>query len=277
MREINIESGTGILSATIFDSIDTKAVLVITSATGVKQSFYKKFAEYISSQNITVITFDYCGIGLSLKKPIKTLTNNAADWGTKDLDSVIRYAINNFTKHKKYLLGHSIGGQLAGLSKSLTEIDKVILVAAQSGYWKFWNGTERVKMWLNWHISFPLLTNLFGYLPSKKLTGMENLPKNVVIQWSKWGKNSDYILGDTSMEETFFEKYYSNITAFSIEDDKFAPEKAVEWMTTRYLNAKTKSVHLIPNDYNTNKIGHFGIFKDRFKDTIWKQLLNEIK
>lgn len=277
MRETNIESETGVLSATIFDSTDTKAVLIVASATGVRQTFYKKFAQYISSQNITVITFDYCGIGSSLKTPIKELTTNAADWGTKDLDSVINYSIDHFPDCKKTILGHSIGGQLIGLSKSSTKMDKIVLVAAQSGYWKFWSGMGKVKLWFNWYILFPLLTNLFGYLPSKKINGMENLPKNVANQWSKWGKSSEYILTDPSMGETFYDKYYSEITAFSITDDDFAPKKSVEWMTKRYSNAKTKSVHLLPSDYSMNKIGHFGIFKDKFKDTIWQELMNEIK
>ncbi|MEP1035051.1 alpha/beta fold hydrolase [Ekhidna sp.] len=277
MREVEIESGVGVITATIYDSIDPNTVLVIASATGVKQSFYKKFAEYLSSQNVTVITFDYYGIGLSLKGSIKKLTNDAEGWGAEDLESVIDYALNNFVGYKKSLLGHSIGGQLVGLSKSSTKMDKIVLVAAQSGYWKLWDGVGRIKLWFNWHILFPLLTNLFGYLPSKKISGMENLPKNVANQWSKWGKNKDYLLSDKSLKETFFEKYYSEIAAFSIDDDDFAPRKAVEWMTGRYSNAKTKTRHLIPKDYNTQKIGHFGVFKERFKDTIWKDLLNEIK
>lgn len=277
MREVEIESDTGVLSATIFDSIDTKTVLVIASATGVKQSFYKKFAEFISSQNVTVITFDYCGIGFSLKKPIKKLTNNASDWGTKDLNSVIRYAINSFPGYKKSLLGHSIGGQLVGLSKSSTKVDKVILVAAQSGYWKFWNGAARIKMWTNWYIIFPVLIKLFGYLPSKLISGMENLPKNVAEQWSNWGKNSDYILSEIPIEQTVFNKLDTELTAFSIEDDQFAPKKAVEWLTEKFSKAPTKSVHLIPKQYDTTKIGHFGIFNEKFKYSLWQVLLGEIK
>ena len=35
---------------------------------------------------------------------------------------------------------------------------------------------------------------------------MENLPKNVAKQWSKWGRNKNYLLSDTSVKATFFEK-----------------------------------------------------------------------
>ena len=67
--------------ANIYEGEKINTVLIIASATGVKQSFYKKFAEYVSSNGILVITFDYLGIGLSLKSSIKNLENKASDWG----------------------------------------------------------------------------------------------------------------------------------------------------------------------------------------------------
>ena len=277
MKEIQIESASGTLSATVFDSSKARAVLVIASATGVKQSFYKKFATYISAHNITVITFDYYGIGHSLQQPIKEITCNAADWGRKDLESVLRYTIYNFPDSKRYILGHSIGGQLIGLSKSALKMDKLVLVAAQSGYWKFWQGIGRIRMWCNWHLLFPILLNLFGYLPSKRISGMENLPKNVAKQWSNWGKRNTYVFSEIPIAQTVYDEFETEITAISIEDDRFAPKKAVDWMTEKYTRAQKKPVHLVPSSFNIREIGHFGIFKERFKDSLWPLLLQELQ
>ena len=276
MKKIKIASNYEILSATIFEANQSDKVLIIASATGIKQKFYKKFSFFLAKNGITVITFDYYGIGRSLIKPIKELKNNAADWGRNDLESIIQYAISNYPNAKKIVLGHSIGGQLIGLSKSSIELDKIILVAAQSGYWKYWKGIGKLKMWFNWHILFPVLLNTFGYLNSKKISGMENLPKNVAIQWSNWGKNQNYLLSDTSINQMYYDKINSNLIAFSIEDDSFAPLSAVEWMTDQYKNTKKKSIHLKPSDFGAKKIGHFGIFKQQFENSIWSVILNEI-
>jgi predicted alpha/beta hydrolase len=277
VKKIDIKYNSETLSATLFDNNSSETVLIIASATGVKQEYYSKFAEFAESNGITVITFDYNGIGHSLKKSIKELKTNAADWGRNDLESIIQYVINNYPKSKKVIIGHSIGGQLIGLAKSSNILDKIVLVAAQSGYWKYWKGIERIKMWLNWYFLFPVITLMFGYLKSKKISGMENLPKNVANQWKNWGKNRDYIFSDMSINETFYETIKTNITAYSIDDDDFAPKEAVQWMTEKYKNAKRKSIHLNPTDFQTNKIGHFGIFKDHFKNTIWTHILSEIK
>lgn len=277
MEHIEIVSNSETLSATLFDSETNDTVLIIASATGVKQEYYHKFSQFLSENGVTVITFDYNGIGRSLTKPIKDLQHNAADWGINDLESVCQYVIKHYPNARKVILGHSIGGQLIGLAKSSAEFDKLILVAAQSGYWKFWVGFERIKMWFNWHVLFPSLIYTFGYLNSKKISGMENLPKNVAKQWRTWGKHRDYIQSDKSIILKYYDKITTDISAFSIADDAFAPQKAVEWMTSQYLNANTKSTQLNPADFGFEEIGHFGMFKDKFETTLWKMLLDEIK
>jgi predicted alpha/beta hydrolase len=278
MVEIEIYTRLGYkLAATLYNSTSSNHLLIIASATGVKQQFYRKFAEYISANGITVITFDYTGIGQSLNQPIQTVNASAADWGRNDLEAVLQFARENFPAAKLSVLGHSIGGQLIGLAKSSTSIHKMILVAAQSGYWKWWKGTNRIKMWLNWHLLFPVLTNLFGYMPSKKISGMENLPKNVARQWSNWGRKKNYLFDDIPAEQQHFHKISVSMLAISIENDFYAPSDSVDWLIEKYSNAVVRKVHLDPKDLQVSSIGHFGIFREQFAASIWKNLLNELQ
>jgi len=278
MKTIEIETDNNYpIIATIYNDKQEHPVLVVASATGVKQSFYRKFSKFISENNITVITFDYQGIGLSLKRKIKEQQNNVQDWGSVDLENVIKYAKEKYPNSKISVLGHSIGGQLIGVAKSSPKVHKIILVSAQSGYWKFWKGFERLKMWMNWHVLFPLFIRIFGYMPSKKLSGMENLPKNVAKQLSNWGRKRDYLFSEIPPNLLYFNQIKSKITAISIENDSFAPKEAVDWLTQKFENAEIKRIHLEPKKYDTKNIGHFGIFKEKFKNNLWKLLLDEIK
>lgn len=264
------------LSGTLFEGTQNDTILIIASATGVKQAYYQKFAQFVAYNGISVITFDYNGIGQSLNKPIKELDNNAADWGRNDLEHVIQYALKHYPNAKKVVLGHSIGGQLIGLAASSQKLDQIVLIAAQSGYWKFWKGVGRLKMWFNWYVLFPVVLNLFGYLNAKRISGMENLPKNMANQWRNWGKHPDYLMSDSSITELHYQKITTPISAFGIADDDLAPLSAVQWMTHQYQNAETKSILLQPKNFQVAKIGHFGVFKERFRDTIWPIVLNEI-
>lgn len=277
MNIVDIQTNNGnTVTASVYET-SKNAMLIIASATGVKQGFYKKIADFISVNGVSVITFDYSGIGFSLKQPIKQLQNNAADWGKNDLEAVIKYTKENYPNAKITLLGHSIGGQLIGLAKSASQVQKLILIAAQSGYWKLWKGSNKLKMWFNWHILFPTLINFFGYMPSKKISGMENLPKNVAKQWSSWGKKPNYLFDEVLAQDLYFKNISVKTLAISIENDFYAPQKAVNWLTAKYENADIKKIHLNPNDYNTKDIGHFGIFSSKFETNLWKLLLEEIE
>lgn len=274
---ISIPSPSSRLGGCLYDVSDATEVLIIASATGVKQEFYSKFAHFIQSHGIAVLTFDYYGIGHSLTQPIRNIKINAEAWAKNDLQSVIEYTVDRFPNARKLLLGHSIGGQLIGLTPAATQIDTILLVAAQSGYWRYWSGRGRAEMWFNWFVLFPTLLPTFGYLPSKKITGMENLPRTMAQQWRNWGTYKNYYLDDPTLGTTYFEDIQARVTAFSIEDDKFAPKAAVQWLTSQFKNSDVESLHLEAKEFNSKQIGHFGIFKDRFEDSIWPLLLTHLR
>lgn len=259
----------------LYKSILPGKILIIAAAAGVLQSFYQKLARYFQANGISVITFDYTGIGKSLHEPIKKENSSLLNWGNRDLEAVIKYTIETFPGHKIILLGHSLGGQLIGLAPSSCLADKIIFIAAQSGYWKFWKGVAKIRMWVNWYLLVPALTKGFGYLPSKKISRMESLPKNVAIEWAKWCRSSDYLFPYYSGNELYFDQIKCPITSISIEDDFFAPKKSVEWFTAKFKNAGIKSLHFFPKTFNALKIGHFSLFTEKFKDSIWHILLQE--
>ena len=132
-------------------------------------------------------------------------------------------------------------------------------------------------MFLNWHLLFPFLPAFFGYMPSKKFSKMENLPKNVANEWAKWCRNSEYLFRFFSKDQLFFNKIKCDLLSISIDDDFFAPEQSVDWLTKQYQNTKLTRKHLFPANFDVSKIGHFDLFKTKFKESFWKFLLEEIK
>ncbi|WP_310556681.1 alpha/beta fold hydrolase [Flavobacterium sp.] len=200
-----------------------------------KTKFYSKFAQYMQEHNITVITFDYAGIGGSLKTNIKNIKNSVYDWANNDLDAILEHCKNTYPNQKLTLLGHSIGGQLIGLTEKSLTVNKIILVNAQSGYWGFWTGFQKVKMWLNWNVLFPSLINVFGYMPSKKISGMENLPKNVANQWKNWCNSKNYLFDFLSYDSLYYDKISCDLFSYSVDDDNYAPQKSVDWLTSKTM------------------------------------------
>ncbi|MBS1755094.1 MAG: alpha/beta fold hydrolase [Ferruginibacter sp.] len=265
------------LVTNVFEAANSSCILIIISATGVKQNFYHRFARYLSENGITVITFDYSGIGQSLKGHIRNTAIGVADWGSDNLQTVIEFAKQTFLGKRLCLLGHSIGGQLIGLAANSVYADRIILIASQSGYWKFWTGFSKYRMWVLWYFFFPVLTKLFGYLPSKSFSKMENLPKQAAIEWSKWCRHKEYLFDFIDQGELYFDKIRCNIYSYSIADDSFAPVTSVAWLTSKYSKAIMEKHHILPYELAVKKIGHFGLFTKKFQNNFWHRVVEYLK
>lgn len=278
MNKIKIETPQGnIITATQFiPEGASKSVVLIAPATGVKQTYYYKFAAFLKSENHYVYTFDFGGIGASKTESLKTFDTTPLNWANNDLESMLQYVKKNHSGLKLTVIGHSIGGQLIGLSPSSNKIDNIILVASQTGYWKFWKGIEKLKMQLNWFVVFPLFTSLYGYFPGKKLGIMENLPKSFSNNWKTWCKSPNYLFDHIKEENLYYKEVRCTIHSYSVFDDNYAPKDAVSWLTNKYANANINRVHLLPEDVKSKKFGHFGFFKEKSKALIWHRFLEKI-
>ncbi|WP_299111599.1 alpha/beta hydrolase [uncultured Winogradskyella sp.] len=263
------------LGLTIFKpKISNHKSIIISSATGVLQHYYFKFSTYFSELGYTVYTFDYSGIG---KSNLSTahLKQNKIDlkaWGENDQASVIAYVKSENPKHKTILITHSIGGQLLAFNKSNAQIDAIITVASQSGYWKHWKGFDRFKMYIFWHVLIPTLTPIFGYFPAKKIGLFENLPKEMAHQWQRWGKQKDYMLSEFDFENLQFKNYKNSLLALSFPNDEFASKSSVDWLASQFVTARVDRRHIIPEKLGLPHIGHFGFFRSQFKDSLWQMM-----
>ena len=256
------------ISVTIFspEKSNNKSI-VISSATGVLQKFYSKFALHFSTLGFTVYTFDYCGIGASNTKNIKLNTANLNTWAL-DQAAVIKFAKQKQRQNKTTLITHSIGGQLIGLNPEIHLVDSIITVASQTGYWKYFKGFYRFRMLAFWYALIPITTPLFGYFPAKKLGLFENIPKQVVYQWRKWGIHPEYMFGEFNNLQ--FSKIKCNVLALSFPRDIFASKVSVDWLASRYTNTKVDRKHLIPEDLQIEDVQHFGFFREQFKTSLWQ-------
>lgn len=274
VNEIEIQTRKGHqLSSVKFSSINSiNQIIVISSATGVLQRYYTKFAQFFAEKGFIVYTFDYHGIGKSGKSTaaLKKDTITLKEWGQNDQAAVVDFAKNENSDASLTLITHSVGGQLLGFNSNYELIDKVILVASQTGYWKDFQGPHALKMLLFWYVLIPILTPIFGYFPSKKMGLFENLPKQMVYEWASWGKEKKYMMHFYNNKEYFFDALKVPMLALSFSKDNFAPKNTVDWLANQYKNTQLKRIHHSPKK-GEKHVGHFGFFKSSFKDPFWEQ------
>jgi len=259
------------LAGTLFrPRTPNRRAVLFQAAAGVKQEFYGKFAEYLASRGFAAFTFDYRGIGRSRPAKLRGFKARMRDWAEKDIGGALDYLARATHGARLIGIGHSFGALAFGLVPGNERYVAALTVGAQSGYWKHWRGTGRLGMWFLTHVLLPGLSRLLGYFPARRFGQGEDLPAGVAIEWASWCRHPRYIVGALGAQDAYA-RFAAPIRAYAIADDSHAPPAAVEAFLAFYPNAVRKLERVDPAQLGGGPIGHFGFFRERFKDTLWKE------
>lgn len=258
------------ICATLYTENEQSAHLIImASATGAPQHYYKRFAEYASHyKDFDTLTFDYRGIGKSLAGSVKDCQANMSEWGRFDLNAIINWADKRYDKI--FLLGHSVAGQVFPKAESHKRVTAAYFVGAQSAYFGHWKGLPWIGVLVFWFISLPISTYLYGYMPGWAMGGKVSIPKNAALEWRNWGLHPKGVLQGNMKTSRQFESVRIPIHFVSIEDDRMlAPKHAIHALMHSYKNAVTSYQYIRPRDLGLSKIGHFGFFRSKNQKKLW--------
>jgi len=154
------------LSGTLYRSDgDPRRVVVINAAIAVPQRFYRHFAAGLSEAGYTALTWDYRGVGASRPKKLRGFKATARDWVFSDMAGVVDWLVAELSPERIFFVGHSLGGQVAGLLDNASSIDGMVTMSAQSGHWRLQGGEQKIVVLFHTWVSLPLLSRLFGYMP----------------------------------------------------------------------------------------------------------------
>lgn len=247
-----------------------RRAVLFQAAAGVKQDYYGKFAAYLATRGFAALTFDYRGIGRSCPPKLRGFEARMRDWAEKDIGGALDYLARATHGARLIGIGHSFGGQAFGLVPGNERYVAAMTVGAQSGYWKHWRGKGRAGMWFLTHVVLPGMSRFYGYVPARVFGQGEDLPAGVATEWASWCRHPGYIVGALGAQEAYAQ-FAAPIRAYSIADDGYAPLPAVEAFLEFYPNALRALEQVDPAQHGGEPIGHFGFFRERFKDTLWKE------
>lgn len=251
MKRITLTARDGTeLVATVHEAAEPLAIVVVASAMAVPCRLYRRLGERFAKQRLTVLRFDYRGIG---ENGPGTRPATASEWAESDLGGALDWADQGLPR---VVLGHSFGGQALGIVEGGEALAAVYTVGSQFGYWGLWDGMAKPGMWAFWHLLLPPLTTVFGHYPA--WAGMkEAIPGGVALEWARWGRSPGYLLDHVSGARERFGRITCPMRAISVSDDNFAPPRAVQALADCFPNSEVAT--LTPTD---GPLGHFGFFKD---------------
>ncbi|TVP87507.1 MAG: alpha/beta fold hydrolase [Pseudomonadaceae bacterium] len=261
------------LAATLYPAEQDECRLLIASAAGTPQGYYRRFAEFARQQGFTALTLDYRGIGKSHPGDLRGQKMSIMDWANQDLAAAIDYLHD--PQRPLYMVGHSLGGHAFGLLPNHAKVAGLYTFGTGAGWHGWMPPLERLRVWTMWQVFAPLIARRKGYLAWRSLGMGEDLPLGAYEQWRRWCSFPRYYLDDPLFPEAadLLAQVTSPIMAANALDDAWALPRSRDAFMPGYLNAPWQVVDIDPQRVSTRKIGHMGYFRSH-AEPLWVDALN---
>ena len=257
--------------------------VVINAGAGIAMRYYDRFAHFLATNGIPTLVYDYRGIGNSRPKSLRGFAASVEDWGSKDCAAALGWISHSFPEAKSVVIGHSVGGFVTGFVTNGSSIGGMLLVGAHTGYWRDYALRRRLAMYLLWHVLMPTVTRVVGYFPGRRLHLLDDLPAGVALEWANrtrpefwWNRVTPLGAPDIVWRDRMiggFRAVRAPTLALRFTDDAFATQAATSRVLRLYQNCPAAQIVFGPGDAGGQKIGHFGFFRSRFRETLWPRAL----
>ncbi len=265
------------LAATHWQNEMPKGIVAINAGTCVDQKFYFRFAHWLAQQNFDVLTYDYRGVGKSAPDNLKGFKASIVDWGQLDIPAVIDWMVDKYPARKRYMVGHSMGGQIVGLARNFNQIEKMVAFVPSYGNWQNNAAKGRWKMGFRWATIFPLTVLKNGYFPASRMNMGNDWPRGVTWDWWSWGirRLPHYKIMDNRKIQHFYHETKVPIKAYFTTDDLIASERCIPYYKIDFASTDLEVIVLQPKDYGLEKIAHMGMFSPKSLE-LWKGIVNDL-
>lgn len=276
-HDLSITAGDGYrLAARFFRVAEGRAArgaVLIAPAMGVPQRFYEPLARFLAAQGFHVLSFDFRGMGLSRRGPLRKVDATIETWATLDAAAAMDALAQRTGDLPLTWVGHSLGGQIVPFvseaRRAAARVAKIVTVATGSGYWRENAPELRRRVWFFWYAAVPLTTPFLGYFPGARLGMVGDLPRGVIDQWRRWCLDRGYAVGaEGSRVAALFDAVRTPLTSLSFTDDEMMSAANVASIHGFYTQAPREMIRLAPADVGVDKIGHFGFFR-RDMEPLW--------
>lgn len=282
-EKIKISCADGVqLSAILCIGAQPKAVVMLSGGTGFKKEFYLPIAHYLAEHELATMVYDYRGTGESKPENMRNCDYKFLDCGQKDMPAVLDFLDNRFPDLPKLILGHSAGGQQVGFIPNLHKVKGLVAVATSVGYLPFMPLGYRLKSYYFFYLFSPVSVLLKGYVAAKRFNIMEDLPRKLVAEWRRWCSKPAYFFDPKfygkSVPKGAFEALPFPVHVFWATDDPISNVRSVPAFWKHVKSKVGLSFQVLrPEDWNTKKIDHHGMFRAQFKDSIWREILGALQ
>jgi predicted alpha/beta hydrolase len=243
---------------------------VLCGGGGIPARLYRRFAAWLASRGVPVLTYDNRGIGASRPARMRGFDAGVEAWSDHDCAAAIAWLRTRYPGGELIGIAHSIGGLVLTSARNAESLARFLLVGVHTGYWGDYHPLWRLPMTLMWHGVMPALTRLCGYFPGR-LVGMgSDLPARFAGQWAR--RTTPAIRYEGERFDACLARGRSvrgAALALTFTDDGFATARGTRRLLELFPKVEAQHRVIAPRDAGLGGIGHFGFFRASAEGTLW--------
>lgn len=250
---------------------------------GISVAHYRHFLRGLAALGLPSFAFDYRGIGGSRPpSSLRRLHARVEDWSEYDCGGALDWLRSRFPQARIVGITHSFGAVLLTSTPGVERLSAIGMIAPHTGYWRDYHRAYRLPMLLAWHVLMPAFARMLGYFPAGALGLGDDLPRGVALQWAG-RRTAEFQPSGTDEEVDRATRLLAirptltvPLLAVCIRDDAFATPAAVARLLAAMPQATATTWDLDSRDTVRQAIGHFGFFRRRLGETVWRRFLAQL-
>jgi predicted alpha/beta hydrolase len=245
------------------------AALLINSAAATPRRYYAAFAGDMARRGFAVATYDYRDAFITDPEALRRSTSSMSVWGLHDQTAMIRQLRSMYPERALVVLGHSMGGQLLGLSPAAAEVSAALLIGTAQGYWLGYRSIrQRLVRARNIFFAWPLALRLQGYLPAAVTLGAGPRGPAYAREFLRFCRSPHFFCDERGAP---FRPHNAELRCplkyIVLADDEVVEPGAQLDVREYFPNAEIELQRLTPQQYGVARLGHLGLFRRSMQQT----------
>ncbi len=217
-------------------------VLICMPAMGTRAAYYTPLADAVVQAGFQVVVGELRGQGTSSVRVQRGVRYGYHEMVTYDYPALFRAVADAFPHAPRYLLGHSLGGQVGMLylSQEPHMAKGVVLVGAPSCHYRGWPFPVSLGMLAGVHVAVAV-SSVVGYYPGRRIGMLGDNSAGTMYDFAAQVRTGRYQVPSSDVDfEALLAKVDLPVLAVTVQGDRMAPSGG-----TRGLCDKLKSARVI--------------------------------